>query len=276
MEPLQETLELSAPNDDAVGCLAAQLAQAYRRHDLIDAPCISLGTPSQAYAVQQALLAQLGWPVHAWKVGAKSPEGPIQGAPLPTRGVLPSGADLRRGTFSSLALELEVAFRLRRGFAARERPYAASDVLPEVGSMLACIEIVASRFRHWPEVDKLAQLADLQNHGALIIGEEVHYDPVFDVISPALSFTINGQALASVPPRGRNPAGDPRRLLPWVVNHHTQHGCDLEPGMLITTGSCIGLNSPAAIAGTLHVKGRIEGLPPVELRLHDAAEDQAG
>jgi 2-keto-4-pentenoate hydratase len=61
-----------------------------------------------------------------------------------------------------------------------------------------------------------------------------------------------------------NPAGDPRRLLTWLVNHHVAHGLTLEPGCVVTCGSYTGMYFPKATGAAL---GQINGLPPVKLAL---------
>lgn len=58
-------------------------------------------------------------------------------------------------------------------------------------------------------------------------------------------------------------AGDPRRLLAWVVNHCTVRGITVDSDV-VTTGSYTGMHFASA-AGT--VVGEIRGLPPVSLTL---------
>ncbi len=120
----------------------------------------------------------LGTHAGGWKIGAKTPasDAPIQGAPLPAEGVHRSGATLERSAFGKAGLELEVAFVLNRTFDAESGPYSDADVIAAIDTVHASIEVVASRFATWPDVDKLWQLADLQNHGALVLGEGVPYE----------------------------------------------------------------------------------------------------
>ncbi|HEX2009655.1 MAG TPA: fumarylacetoacetate hydrolase family protein [Roseateles sp.] len=214
-----------------------------------------------AYRAQLLTLAQRGWRLGAWKVGAKTPDGPAQGAPLPP--ALNSPATLpnaRRDRF--IGLELEIAFRIGRRIEARATPYTRDEVLAGVDGVCAAIELVASRQRAEPVPSPLAQLADLQNHGALVAGDCIPYEAGFPFEAPALSWQFEGRDIT--PERPANPAGDPRRLLAWVVNHSLAQGLAVEPGTLITTGTYTGAYLPSGPGTAL---GRIAGLPPVQLSL---------
>ena len=61
-----------------------------------------------------------------------------------------------------------------------------------------------------------------------------------------------------------NPAGDPRRLLAWVVGHCTVRGITVDSDDVVTTGSYSGMHFASA-PGT--VVGEIRGLPPIGLTL---------
>lgn len=61
-----------------------------------------------------------------------------------------------------------------------------------------------------------------------------------------------------------DPAGDPRRLLAWVVNHCTVRGIAADSDVVVTAGSHAGMHFASA-PGT--VVGEIRGLPPVSLPL---------
>lgn len=218
-----------------------------------------------AYAAQAQLLIARGTSIGAWKVGAKGPDAPIQGSPLPQSGLHFHGATLPQRAFRPLGLELEIAFCFGRAFAARAQAYDAAEVLGGIAYMAAAVEIVTSRFHEWPAVDRFAQLADLQNHGALVMGEVVAYRADFPFVAPSLSFTVNSRSVVDGTPA--NPAGDPRRLLPWLVNHATQRGMTLPSGTLVTTGSYTGMHFPDTATGPNAVLGRIDGLPPVGFTL---------
>jgi 2-keto-4-pentenoate hydratase len=245
--------------------LSQRLADARTRHLTLSSvpPELIPADADAAYAIQHEILRASGARIGGWKIGAKSDTGPIQGAPLPAGDVYGDGAKLPREVFAPLALELEIAFRFGRRFEPASEPYSEDEVLAGIGSFGTTIEIVASRYAAWPNIDKLAQLADLQNNGALIVGEFAPYRDDFPFVAPSLRFSFEGRDV--VLEAAANPAGDPRRLLPWLVNHCAVHrGVAVTPEMVITTGSYTGMFFPQS-AGT--ASGRIEGLAPISVTL---------
>ncbi len=245
--------------------LSRLLADARRDHATLGKlqPNRAPASADEAYAIQLEILGIAGARVGGWKIGAKSPGGPIQGAPLPDVDLHADGVVLPCAAFTPLGLELEIAFRFGRRFEPSTTPYSEADVLAAIGSFGAAIEIVASRFAEWPDVDRLAQLADLQNHGALIVGEFMPYRDDYPFAAPLLRFDFNGRDVVELTPA--NPAGDPRRLLTWLVNHATSRGITVTPDMIVTTGSYTGMFFPRS-AGMAN--GCIEGLPPVSVTLY--------
>jgi 2-keto-4-pentenoate hydratase len=245
--------------------LSQLLADARRARTTLDAlpPDRLPADADAAYAIQHEILSACGARIGGWKIGAKSASGPIQGAPLPDTDLYADGARLAREGFAPLGLELEVAFRFGRRFEPSVTPYGEDEVLAGLGSIGATIEIVASRYASWPAIDKPAQLADLQNHGALVVGEFTRYREDFPFVAPSLRFEFNGRDVVETTPA--NPAGDPRRLLTWLVNHASSRGIAVTPEMVVTAGSYTGMFFPRE-AGT--ASGHIEGLAPVHLTLY--------
>lgn len=243
--------------------LAELLGRAYQGKTTVTLPAALEPADLQAaFALQQRLLQRCGLATGGWKIGAKSPDGPIQGAPLPQTRIYSSAAAIARRDYPVLGLELEVYFVLDRDFGPQDQPVPEREVLASIASFGAAIEIVSSRISGWPDAPKLSQLADLQNNGALIVGSSVDYRSDFPFAVPQLAFSLGGVPLTAGP--ARNPAGDPRRLLSWLVNHCRTSGLSLPAGSIITTGSYTGLELPAQ-AGT--VRGEIAGLPAVSCEL---------
>lgn len=247
--------------------LAQYLIDARREHRLIETLSADALPPdaATAYAIQQKVIAGLGTTTGGWKIGARSPGGEAAGAPIPATAVYESPARLERGLFFRVLIELEIAFRFGHTIAPRSEAYARDEVLSLVGSVLPAIEIVDSRFGGWPNVAPLAQLADAQNNGALVIGHPVSYSGfarTFDFVAPELELSFDGRSL--VPEAPGNPAGDPRELLVWFVNHCAAMGITIEPGWTVTTGSYVGAHR---IEGPGAVHAHIDGLGEVEVSL---------
>lgn len=215
-----------------------------------------------AYQAQAAFLRRNGLAIGGWKIGSKSADGPVQGAPLPTSGLHPGGAVLPFGDFPVCGLEVEIMFRFDRDFLPDDAAVGSEQVLASIGSIAASIEIVSSRLIDWPDVPKLNQLADLQNHGALILGEFVPYSDAVDFVTPHAQLQIDGVDVFTG--TGANPCGDPRRLLHWLVGHCREQKIALPAGTVITAGSYTGMffaQGPGQVTGT------IAGLPEVAFTL---------
>ncbi|MDA7415960.1 2-keto-4-pentenoate hydratase [Xenophilus arseniciresistens] len=217
---------------------------------------------ASAHRVQQAQLALAGEAIGGWKVGAKSADGPILGAPLPASCVHASGATLARSNFIVTGIELEIGFRLGRTLAPQARGHDDAALAAAFDRMVVTLEVVDSRLAGWPDADKLAQLADLQCHGALVVSHGVPFDAGYPFLAPTASLSFNGRSI--LPAQVLNPAGDLQRLLRWVVAHAGTMGLTLHEGQIVTAGSYTGmqlLHEPGV------VRGEFEGLPPVELTL---------
>lgn len=251
-------------NDPSSDVLAKLLFEARSAGQSISgvAGALEPRTAADAYAVQIRSIELRGSRVVAWKVGAKSADGPIQGAALPSDAFQASPGIVRRTDFGVLGLELEIAFRLGRSFAPTAVPYSSEEVIEAISSMATTIEVVTSRYTEWPKVAPLLQLADLQNHGALCVAEGVAYDASYPFEHPATRFDFNGSSVLVATPC--NPAVDPRRLLPWLVNHVTSRGAAFTEDIWVTTGSYTGMHFPEA-PGT--AVGKFDGLPEIRLRL---------
>src|SRR5260370_37451145 len=109
---------------------------------------------ADSYAIQDAVLRRLGERVGGWKVGF-SPEGGVFCAPIYAAKVHASPASLPASGFHLIGIECEIGFRLNQGLASRAPPYSRDEGLA-AGSLHPTIEIVDSRYRDPPAVDRLA------------------------------------------------------------------------------------------------------------------------
>lgn len=250
-----------ASTPEELGCL---LADTYARTGAqVSVPArLEPANAAEAYLAQHAFLQRRALAIGGWKIGAKSGDGPIQGAPLPRPGIHANGAVVPRSDFPVYGVELEIMFCFARDFLPDAAPCTEAQVLASIASMGAAIEIVSSRLADWPDVPRLNQLADLQNHGALIAGAMVPYRDDVDFCSPLAQLTLNGDDVFAG--TGANPAGDPRRLLHWLVGHCREQNIALLAGTVITAGSYTGMYF-AKDPG--RVTGQIAGLPAVAFEI---------
>lgn len=256
---------------------AHMLAQAWRGGP--PAPWRDIEPPDRdcAFAVQRATLRHLagedtaapGAPhtdtgdtgdtagtLGGWKVGARGPQAEPACAPLPRSGLMPSGARLTGPRWAMRGVELELAIRLGRDLPPHP---TAAQMQQAVDSVLPVIEIVETRLADWKDSSPLAQMADLQSHGALVLGEPQRVAPAsLDLRTVEAYLAFDGQPVAST--RGGNPAQDLWRLLEWLATHAASQGMPLRAGDVITTGSCTGmLFAPqgAAVLGDLVGLGQV-------------------
>lgn len=188
---------------------------------------------AEAYAIQDATLARLG-PIGGWKVGAKSPEAEPTAAPLPAGGILASGVALTGPAWRLRGVEAEVALRVARDV-------VGGMVTPDsFDAVFSAIEVVETRLADFVGSDPLAQLADLQSHGALVLGAPSAIRPEeLDLREIEAEQRFGGQVVAAT--RGGNAARDLWRLLHWLAAHCEARGQPLRAGQIVTTGSMTGM-----------------------------------
>ena len=243
--------------------LAARLLEARRTHTLIDAGSVKSCKPAnadEAYVVQQLVIDKLGG-CAGYKIGAGSPTAEPMCAPLPSTRVFGASAGIRGDDYARIGLELEIAFSFAEDVDHRLSEQA-DEVIDAIDTMSVVAEIVDSRFEGWPNVDPLLQLADLQNNGALVIGDTRPYDRSFDFGAPRVSFSCGNHEIF----RGvaRHPAGDPRRLIAWLVARTLETGHSIPARTVLTTGSY----TPFYIAtGPAVVRGAVEGFGTIEFEI---------
>lgn len=214
-----------------------------------------------AYAVQDATVARLGH-VCAWKVGAKGRHVTPICAPLPAAGVLGSGATLAGPPWLLRGVEVELALRVGRDLDAADARLGPKELAAAFDAVLPAVEVVETRLADWRTAAPLALLADLQSHGALVLGEPMAMPQGRpDLLTLEATLEFDGRTVAET--RGGNPAQDVWRLLGWLIGHCARRGQPLRAGQFVTTGSCTGMMF--APPGTL-AQARLTGFGGVVLR----------
>ena len=209
-------------------------ARAERR---LMAPPFAIPEIEDAYAVQDSVAAALG-PAGAWKVGAKSPQAQPTCAPIFANLVMASPAAIPAARLGMIGIEAEIAFRLAHAVEPGGPPLREPDLPALIASAHPAIEVVDTRLADWRNADRFWLLADNQMNGALVVGDAAAQSPA-DFTKLPVTLRVDGKA--TVEAVGGNAAGDPRRLLLWLVNHCRANGVALPRGTPITTGSCTGM-----------------------------------
>ncbi|MBL8672681.1 MAG: fumarylacetoacetate hydrolase family protein, partial [Alphaproteobacteria bacterium] len=137
---------------------------------------------------------------------------------------------------------------------------AREEVLDAIDAVMPAIEIVDSRYKDFQKMDRLAQLADNQSNGALVVGPPLKDWRSLKLDALKAKLSVDGKPLVETV--GGNTAGDPVRPLTWLPGVLGPRRHRIEAGTIVTTGALTGLrfvDKPCA------VKGEIEGLGTVEL-----------
>ena len=108
---------------------------------------------------------------------------------------------------------------------------AAPDL---VDAMTVSIEIVDSRWQQARDAGALLKLADLQSHGALVLGEWKPF-AARDWARQTCVVSIGNLAPKSF--HGSHSLGDPAWLLPIWLRHVTRNGATAPRGSVVTTGT---------------------------------------
>jgi 2-keto-4-pentenoate hydratase len=191
-----------------------------------------------AYRVQSAFAEKIG-PGIGWKVGRRSSDGPITRAPLFAKQRFPSGTSFPRDAFRLWRIEAELIFRISRDLGPG-RSYTREDIEAAVDQVSVAFEIVDSRLAAWPDAPPLLQLADLQAHGAMVIGsgrEPLGGGETYESIPVRVS--VDGKTILDQ--KGGNAAGDLVDLIACLANELSAAGLGLHTGDLVTTGTFNGM-----------------------------------
>ncbi len=223
---------------------AALLVAARRENKMID------GFPEDcrprnledAYAIQNRFVDLLGWEVGGWFCACTNKaiqdmlnlQEPYY-ARLFNDYILPSPAELRAADFPPILLECEFAFRLKDDLPKRQAPYTRSEVAAAVRSVHPSIEVVAGHIKDWPNKGVFSVIADNGTDGALVVGEGVEDWRDLDLVTMAVTLSVNGQTLRRG--RGSNVLGDPMAALVWLANARSRDGDGLRAGDIHNTGT---------------------------------------
>ena len=240
---------------EGIAALADELVAIRQgRKALADAGAWSLFTPQEAYQVQTEVAARCDWfaggPPLFWKSGGPSRDSVLTHAPLPPAGVVRNPGHLKEMPFAMRGIEAEIALRLGQPVDTEMVSVLDAEGASKlVDAMAVSIEIVDSRWQQGMAAPVLLKLADLQSHGALVLGDWVPFRAV-DWAQQECRVQVGGQP--EVVRRGTHMLGDPAWLLPQWLRHACARFGPLPLGTVVTTGTWVGI-LPAQAGDTVHV-----------------------
>lgn len=229
---------------DPITASADALIHARRTHTRVHAAALApLPDALAAYAVQAVVARALGPDdgrlARHWKSGGASRSATPTHAPLPDAGIWSSPADARQWPLHWRGIEAEIALRLGRDVSPeRAATLDADSTAALVDAMCVSIEIVDSRWAEALDAAPLAKLADLQSHGALVLGAWLPFTPR-DWTRQRCRVGIGTR-----PPHdftGTHSMADPVFVLPAWLRHATRDGATVPAGTVVTTGTWCGI-----------------------------------
>lgn len=216
-------------------------------------------TRDEGFMVQEAVARGLG-PIIGWKVGRKNPTALPNFAPLFQDKLYQSGSLVPRDTFRTWQIEAELVFRIDHDLPPRDQAYTRDDIARAAGAVIPGFEILDSRYAAWPDLPPPLLLADLQSHGAMVLGTQSPLPVSADFDAIPVTLTIDGEIVAQH--QNGNPVGDILELTTWLANALAAKGLGLREGDLVTTGSYTGMTY---LAPGQTAVASFAGLPPVEV-----------
>jgi 2-keto-4-pentenoate hydratase len=247
--------ERSAKLTDVSSAVAARIFGARGRAELLDAADVSIGSMTDAYAVQHELTAArlsrgewvVGWKLGYTSLAMRAQMGVDQPNFGPLTDVMVLGSGARVGShLVQPKVEPEIAVRL--GSSLRGR-VSRAEVAAAVASSHAALEVVDSVWRAYRFTIE-HNTADGSSAAEVVVGDELDCAPL-DLDQVSVRLDHNGSEVASA--NGSAASGHPLDGVVWLVEQLAERGQELEAGSIVITG---GLTAAVSLAPGDVVAGR--------------------
>jgi 2-keto-4-pentenoate hydratase len=191
----------------------------------------------EAYAIQLAMVAELGESVAGWKVASVEGLGLLMGIILSSR-TFKSPAVVPAVQVPLLGAEAEIAFRFDATLSRRDEPYSRDDV-EAATTALAAIEIVDSRFRDYSGTPPIERAADFMSNGGLVVGTIRDDWRSIDLVGIEACLLVEDVEI--VRRAGGHATKDPL-ILAIALSNELRRYDGIRAGQIVTTGTYTGLN----------------------------------
>jgi len=232
--------------------LAARLWQARQAGTVVDPAGIVVPKDlTEAYAVQDEIVAISGAAMRGFKVGSTSAEAQrVLGTTEPGAGAMlspyvhASPASIPITPAHTPAVEGEFAFLLGGDLPPRPAPYTMEEVAAAIAAVAGAIEVVGTRFAGGLAGKGRALVpADCGANIAFVGGAWQRDWRALDLKAHRVTMSINGTARGSG--TGSRALGDPLNVMLWLANRQSEVGRGLAAGEIVSSGTCTGLDPVA-------------------------------
>ena len=224
-------------NQQDISEAARRLVQARRGGSRVPELAVKPDSVTEAHAIQDAVAAELGEEVGAFKANAPPNEEPTRGL-IYARTIRPSPARVPVSEVPDCGVEGEVAFRFRKNLPPRAEPYTRDEVADAVEAC-AAIEVITSRFEDHTARSTLEKLADCVSNGGFVPGPLVADWQKRDLNLGSIHVTLSVNGSVVLEQDGGHPIGDPLVVAVALVNM-MRTGAGVRAGQFGTCGSYTG------------------------------------
>lgn len=229
----------------AIARLGFELSDARVSRSAIDQLNPMPADEREAYAIQDAIIANSDSELAGWKIGATSAfaqdfldcEGPFAG-PIFCDGVYLSGDVLPEEALLHPMVEPEFAFTMKYDLDPIGEQHTVEQVRNAIRGVHLAIEIVGGCFPDISDCGVLALIADRGANVAIVLSDEIRdWSPVAIAESRVRLLLDDQEVGAGV---GTDALGNPLNALTWLANDLSKRGRTLAAGQVVTTGTCGG------------------------------------
>lgn len=250
--------------DEELRELAASLAAARRKGELIPNPTAWPETVEEAYHLQDLAVAAYREEGCGWKVGATNDaalanfklKDPFLG-PLLKLHCYDTGATLPANA-STRGTECEIAFRLNKNLPAKDGGHDRAAVEAAIGGVHPAIEVAGTRLDGPGPGTGLGPIGDFGGNVAFASGAAIEDWQDLALAEEEVQCLKNGDEVATG--RGDIVLGNPVNSIVWL----TKQGIALKSGDIISTGTLTGL-TPVTSGDT--IEARFKNLGSVTLTI---------
>jgi 2-keto-4-pentenoate hydratase len=200
-------------------------------------PDVAPTSVNESYAIQDLIVGYDGG-AGGWKIAPRPNGGEFLCSPIPAAFFSHDFEAVDRTHLVQPEAEAELAVRIGADLPDRATPYTTDDVLAAIAEVIPIVEILNSRFEDRRTVAPLSAIADLQNCGAVVVGQGGAPWRDVDMAATAMAMRIDSKDAGAI--AGGAASHHVGAAIVWLANHAAERGHHLKRGDIVITGARIG------------------------------------